>query len=106
MNPPVSRNPPQLQPIHPNRQAEQTVYEHEGDEIASVIRGAVTPEDVAEMIFKRRLSGIPWDLVTASFSEAELLAYDPIKQALTCYRPTPPPVAKTDFQLVFTRGCK
>ena len=106
MNHPVSRNPPQVQPIHPNRQAEQTVYEHEGEEVVCVINGATNPADVAEMIFRRRQSGIPWDLVTASFSEAELLAYDPIKQALTSYRPTPPPVAKTDFQLVFTRGCK
>lgn len=47
---------------------------------------AATASQIADMLRRREISGVPWDYVTASFSEKELLANDAIKKAYDAWR--------------------
>lgn len=47
---------------------------------------AATASQIADMLRRREISGVPWDYVTASFSEKELLANDAIKKAYDSWR--------------------
>ncbi len=49
---------------------------------------AATAYEIADMLHRRKLSGVPWDYVTASFSERELLENDQIKAAYEMWKPS------------------
>lgn len=52
-----------------------------------VYKVAATAREIADMLQRRKRSGVPWDYVTSSFSEQELLSNDLIKTAYDSWTP-------------------